>query len=60
MMLLAIGHGVLLGYIGSASLSRFEQENLTKKLASLESALLSLGESSRNSLRLLRPLWSIA
>lgn len=38
-------YDVVLRYIDSASLNGLEREHLTKKLASLKSALLSLGES---------------
>jgi hypothetical protein len=38
-------HDAVLWYIGHAVLTNFEQEYLTRKLASLKSALLSLGES---------------
>jgi hypothetical protein len=39
------GYDAVLHYVGTASLTRFDQENLTRKLALLKSALLSLGES---------------
>jgi hypothetical protein len=38
-------YDAVLHYMGTASLTRFDQENLTRKLALLKSALLSLGES---------------
>jgi hypothetical protein len=38
-------YDAVLRYMGSASLSRFDRENMMRKLSSLKSALLSLGES---------------
>lgn len=38
-------HDAVLWYIGHAVLTNFEQEYLTRKLASLKSALVNLGES---------------
>ncbi len=37
-------YDTVLRYVGTANLSRFEQENLTRKLALLKTALRSLGE----------------
>ncbi len=39
------GYDAILRYAAIVNLTRWEQENLTRKLASLKSALLGLGES---------------
>jgi hypothetical protein len=38
-------YDTVLRYMGSASLCRFDRENMMRKLSSLKSALLTLGES---------------
>lgn len=39
------GYDAIIRYIGTVNLNRVESENITRKLALLKSALLSLGES---------------
>jgi len=39
------GYDAVLRFMGTASLTRFERENITRSLALLKSTLLSLGES---------------